>query len=193
MLSNEDNADAINNWKAVIWKRLWSLELPFKIFIFLRKLCTNCLPMRKELRRRIAFISPLCPFCHTKEESLEHLFLHCPMTRAIWFGTDLTLRVEEIRTTSIKYWIRDWLANHALTQQDALWFYGQLVCTLWCTWLYRNEVIFNGQSANPTKVLMHQKSLLHWIGRAIKEKKHYQNCQRQLSSIQASPNPYKFL
>ena len=102
MLANDHNASVINNWSAKLWNRLWSLTLPFKLVIFFWKLCANCLPIRKELHKRIPQISPFYPICHNEEKSLEHLFLLCPMVRAIWFRTDLTIRTEEIRITALK-------------------------------------------------------------------------------------------
>ena len=71
-----------------------------------------------------------------------------------------------------------------------MWFYGQLVCTLWCIFLHRNEVIFNRQRANPTKVLLQQKSLFHWIDITANKKGNHRNCRKPSSLSQAaSPDP----
>ena len=43
MLANDHNVGVINNWNSKLWNRLWSLALPFKLVIFLWKLCANCL------------------------------------------------------------------------------------------------------------------------------------------------------
>ncbi|XWS57201.1 hypothetical protein CRYUN_Cryun09bG0153800 [Craigia yunnanensis] len=93
-----------------------------------------------ELRKRIHGICSLCPMC-TKEETLEHLFFLCPCARATWFGMDLSIRTDHLELTSLIDWIKDWLSKLELTQPDALWFYGQLVCTLWCLWTHRNKVV----------------------------------------------------
>ena len=85
------------------------------------------------------------------------------MARAIWFGLDLSLKIDGLRVITIKDWIREWLSKTELRQPEALWFYGQFVCILWCIWIHRNDIVFNNQSPYPTKVLFHQKALFHWI------------------------------
>ena len=79
--------------------------------------------------------------CHKEEEKLEHLFILCPFARAVRFGIDLSIYTDELALNDIKDWIQDWFSKPKLTQSKAFWFYGQLVCTLWCLWIHRNEVI----------------------------------------------------
>ncbi|XWS60715.1 hypothetical protein CRYUN_Cryun07bG0059500 [Craigia yunnanensis] len=80
--------------------------------------------------------------CLVAEETLEHLFFLCPIASAVWFGSDLSIKTDRFALNNIKDWISEWLSKLVLTQPDALWFYGQLVCTLWSIWFHRNKVIF---------------------------------------------------
>ena len=159
LLFNEHHEENPSGWKSCFWKRLWSFKLPYKLIIFIWKICSNCLPVRSELHKRVQGISPHCHFCNKEEETIEHLFLLCPMARAIWFGTDLSLKTDGFMVNSLKDWIGDWLFKPYLTQPEALWFYGHFVCTLWCIWLHRSETIFNNQRTDPTKVIFHQKAI----------------------------------
>ncbi|XWS30075.1 hypothetical protein CRYUN_Cryun24cG0087200 [Craigia yunnanensis] len=85
MAKENKEADKIR-WSPKVWKSLWSLKLPLKMIIFLWKICSNSLPVPFVLHRFIPNISPLCPLCPKEDETLEHLFVKCPMARAVWFG-----------------------------------------------------------------------------------------------------------
>ena len=83
------------------------------------------------LHKRIQNISAYCLLCLNAEENLEHLFFLCPLARAVWFGIDLSIRIDSFAINNIKNWIYDWLSKPELLGLDALWFYGQFVCTLY--------------------------------------------------------------
>ena len=107
-----------------------------------------------------------CPICSKEDETLEHLFLLCPIARVVWFGSELSLRINHLRVQKIKDWIGEWLSKPELQHEEALWFYGQLVCNLWCILIHRNEVIFNNKRHDPVKIISHQNFLLQWISKA---------------------------
>ena len=66
----------------------------------------------------------MCPICHNAEESLEHLFVSCPLARAVKFGIDLSIWIDAFALTNIRKWIQDWLSKLDLTDHKTLWFYG---------------------------------------------------------------------
>ena len=37
--------------------------------------------------------SPLCTFCQISEESLEHLFIYCPISSAVWLSVTKWLKI----------------------------------------------------------------------------------------------------
>ena len=94
------------------------------MIIFLWKICTNCLPVRTELHKRITGISPLCHFCDDANEIVEHLFLLCPMAKAIWFGMELSIQMDDFNITILKDWLLEWLSKPNLLRPEAVWFYG---------------------------------------------------------------------
>ena len=78
-------------WALELWKRLWSLYLPFKFIIFLWKICQNCLPVRANLHRRIPYmaISHLCVHSAFKRRKQWNIYSFC----VLWqeqFGSELT-------------------------------------------------------------------------------------------------------
>ena len=64
--------------------------------------------------------------CSIDDENLEHLFFLCLFAMAIWFGTDLSIRIDEMALYSIKDWIQEWLLKPKLTQPEAFWFMANL-------------------------------------------------------------------
>ncbi|XVF41802.1 hypothetical protein PTKIN_Ptkin01aG0309800 [Pterospermum kingtungense] len=83
-----------------------------------------------ELVRRNIQVSPLCPMYEAQNETLEHLLFTCPLARAIWFGIDLSIRMDQIDLITVNEWIKDWLMKEELVKNEALWFQGQFRCTI---------------------------------------------------------------
>ncbi|XWS33082.1 hypothetical protein CRYUN_Cryun22dG0048300 [Craigia yunnanensis] len=98
---------------------------------------------------------------------MEHLFFLCPLARAVWFGTDLSIRTEYFALSCIKDWIYEWLSKPEFSGLNALWFYGQFVSILWSLWKHRNSVIFQNQTPNPCEIIPKKKCLLRWITMAF--------------------------
>ncbi|CAI0410325.1 unnamed protein product, partial [Linum tenue] len=44
----------------------------------------RALPTAEALIERKVQVHPRCPVCWGDSESLEHLFLYCPVARALW-------------------------------------------------------------------------------------------------------------
>ena len=116
-----------------------------------------------ELHKRVQGISPIYHICHNAEESSEYFFILCPLARAVWIGTDLSIKTEAIALNTIKDWIQDWLSKPNLTNLKALWFCRQFIYTLWSIWIHRNKVVFREQNPNPIGVIYDQKDQFRWI------------------------------
>ncbi|XP_021600717.1 uncharacterized protein LOC110606275 [Manihot esculenta] len=65
------------------WNRLWSLDVPPKVRDFLWRACRGVLPTRDILLRRGIHVPAACLFCD-HDESISHVFLHCPMAVELW-------------------------------------------------------------------------------------------------------------
>ncbi|XVF66356.1 hypothetical protein PTKIN_Ptkin10aG0029100 [Pterospermum kingtungense] len=115
LITQNNNVHDIGNWRKETWRTLWSLKIPTKIIIFLWKICNDCLPTKAKLHSLIDTFTPICPMCEQENETTEHLFLLCPFARAVWFGSDLTIRMDLMEVTSLKDWIKSWLEKPLLT------------------------------------------------------------------------------
>ena len=68
--------------------KVWRNLVPPKVEIFiwmatLKKLNTKDLLLRKGI---IDISTSSCSFCHLSLESVDHLFVLCPLAHSIWFG-----------------------------------------------------------------------------------------------------------
>ena len=72
------------------WKDIYLLRrrasLDSKIREFQYKVLNRILYVNKTLYKIGIASSPLCTFCQISEESLEHLFIHCPISSAFWLS-----------------------------------------------------------------------------------------------------------
>ncbi|XVF87720.1 hypothetical protein PTKIN_Ptkin18bG0143400 [Pterospermum kingtungense] len=84
-----------------------------------------------------------------EEESYMHLFLLCPFSKPVWFGSALTVRPDSFGYTSITSWLEAWINKRDICSREGFWFYAQLVTILWSPWKHRNAVIFSATQPSP--------------------------------------------
>ena len=73
------------------WKRLWNLNLPHKIKIFLWRFCKNNIPVRYLLRSKGVLNPITCPMCEGDIEHLLHVFFDCTFAQQCWSTAGLNL------------------------------------------------------------------------------------------------------
>ena len=81
---------------ALEWSLLWKLKAPERIKMFLWRVGTNTLPTRDNLMQRMEVDNPNCLLCNTQAESPCHLFLQCPIAKALWFAACWGFRSNEV-------------------------------------------------------------------------------------------------
>ena len=54
------------------WKKVWKLQVPNKIKNFLRRVCSNALPTKENLKKRKIIDNASCNACLTEQESIFH-------------------------------------------------------------------------------------------------------------------------
>ncbi|XP_058755939.1 uncharacterized protein LOC131629160 [Vicia villosa] len=137
-------------WGTVINRRLstmWKSSVPLKIKIFAWRLLISRLPLKDMLLRRglvANTIDPKCPFCDSLEESLEHLFFLCQISKNIWekvlqwigfssgFLREALLGLDDIQFKVSKS--SNW------DKVNIIW-----LATTWSLWLMRNDNVFNNE------------------------------------------------
>ncbi|OVA20440.1 Reverse transcriptase zinc-binding domain [Macleaya cordata] len=119
------------------WKKLWKLDrCPPKIKVFAWRLLQGCLAVRTIIGRFMPHVVQHCPLCGIHNETIDHLFVQCHVTKLILVVSPLGYRIEDDNLT-ISGLLNDWISHH--TGQEVF----QLgICLLWSLWSARNKAIF---------------------------------------------------
>lgn len=119
-----------------IWKTLWHLDLPEHLKVFLWKCARGILPVKVHLPSRLHH-SAACPLRATSDESLEHLFLGCPVTQPVWDRSLFSLLTQPM---CFREWLMDWIfrLTASLNEKDRFF---SFIATLWAIWKTRNATV----------------------------------------------------
>ena len=77
------------------WKRLWNLKAPERMKMLLWRIGTTTLPTKKNLCQRMLIQDSCCALCKHELESPIHLFIECPIAKALWLSCCWGLKPEE--------------------------------------------------------------------------------------------------
>ena len=142
-----------------LWKKLWKLKIHERFKGLLWQIASGILPTRFNLSTKLGWGDTNCPLCDSDEESIEHLFFHCTVARAIWFGTSWVVHSNQLAINSpieIIKLISDLpiYANSILPHSDILIHtIIQFVTTLDCIWTRRNHVVHKDSNFNMLVVI----------------------------------------
>ncbi|KAJ8763443.1 hypothetical protein K2173_002326 [Erythroxylum novogranatense] len=81
--AHEDLGDRRQRVQGFVWKRIWSLDVPPKVRDFLWRCCRDVLPTKDNLQLRGVNVDLHYLFCH-EHESMQHVFLDCPIAKELW-------------------------------------------------------------------------------------------------------------
>ena len=81
----------INNTDTT-WIRLWKLNMHERLKMFVWRIGAGSLPTNLNFVQKIGVGDPKCPLCQLDDESPIHLFFHCQISRAFWFGQVWSIR-----------------------------------------------------------------------------------------------------
>ncbi|KAJ4802411.1 Ribonuclease H-like superfamily protein [Rhynchospora pubera] len=82
-----------------LWQDLWKVRAPPRVITFIWRCLHNGLPVAKRLSKIFHKTEPLCFRCGQDDETIEHMIFNCPSSRAVWFASELNLRVEVLPQT----------------------------------------------------------------------------------------------
>ncbi|CAJ2677955.1 unnamed protein product [Trifolium pratense] len=136
-------------------QKLWKNDVPSKVNIFGWRLLLEKLPTRAALHHRGILNNPhdnSCIFCYMQMEDCSHLFFNCSFVKGVW--ETIYRWLGQSLPTGLEGW------NHFLS-------FGSLVksrkgnrirhliwlATTWCLWKLRNNVVFNGDLPDASKLV----------------------------------------
>lgn len=82
------------------WKNIWKLNVLERTKMFLWRIAANVLPTKDNLSRRMVINDPNCVICNVEVESPCHVFLTCPMAKALWFASCWGLKAGEMNIST---------------------------------------------------------------------------------------------
>lgn len=70
------------------------------------RVCTGAVAVRVKLHRRGVDVDPSCHLCGLEDETVEHFFLGCNVSRGCWFASNLGLRLlTDMKMADFMSWV----------------------------------------------------------------------------------------
>ncbi|RYQ79358.1 hypothetical protein Ahy_Scaffold6g108096 [Arachis hypogaea] len=85
--------------------------------MFLWKVVHIILPVNTNLYQHKSAITPRCSICQEEDETIEHVLLLCPWTRAVWFGSSLQIVPTAYNVRYFEKWMMNTTRNQHIFQQ----------------------------------------------------------------------------
>lgn len=123
------------------WSRIWRLQVPHKVKIFIWRFCRNNVPVRNRLKSKAVSVPILCPMCNSDVEHLLHIFFDCPFASNCWqvVGSQYDMLVVD----SAPSWLLNKMESASLDEMHK-------VCTvLWGIWFWRNKRVWEEKVVTP--------------------------------------------
>jgi ribonuclease HI len=180
---------SVTNNNNLFWQKLWKLKIPPKHITLLWRILHNALPVQDNLRRRGINCYPLCARCNSKIEDQNHVFCECDWAKRVWFGSPLTIRINE-NNPGLSKWIEDGLMNMTTPDMEII---GALCYHIWNA---RNQLIFRNNDIPATDVIQQaQQSILEYKQQQQIDTKPNQRASRSSRNNESDwiPPPRAFL
>ncbi|CAN0873111.1 Uncharacterized mitochondrial protein AtMg00310 [Linum grandiflorum] len=134
-----------------LWAKVWSSPIQPKLRFFMWKLFHGVLPTSVALADRHMPIPRLCSVCFLDGETIDHLFLSCPVALKLGAEKNCTNFIQP-GVHPVNLWRR---VNSACPSTSA-----KLVYFWWRIWKSRNAVVFEGFQHSISALARHFH--LHW-------------------------------
>ena len=83
-----------------------------------------------------------CFLCYEKEETIDHLLLHCTKTRVLWDLLFTLFGVSWVLLSSVRETLLSWHGSFVSKKRKKVWRATPL-CIFWTVWKARNKLTFN--------------------------------------------------
>jgi hypothetical protein len=141
------------------WMRIWKMQVPQKIKVFLWRAARGCLPTRERLRTRGVQYTDRCVHCERSFENDWHVFFGCNKVEEVWAEVGLWNFIRDRLKIANGFIDLFFQLLELLSQQNLHMF----AMTLWCIWKRRNEKLWNDVDIRPdVSVRLARESLVQW-------------------------------
>lgn len=136
-------------------KRIWRLDVPHKIKVFLWRFFRNNLPVRKRLRSKGVILPITSPMCTQDIEHQLHVFFDCQFASQCWRCIGVTYDMQVVTFAP------EWLLNKLkMTSSDEMM---RIDVVLWGIWFWRNKRVWENIQVTPALAVdWSSKMLAEW-------------------------------
>nr|CAD1826988.1 unnamed protein product [Ananas comosus var. bracteatus] len=127
--------------------RIWSLRLSLKVKVFCWLLLKKRLLTADNLVKRELTDNTKCMLCGLEEETVNHLFTQCIITRFLMVTTQEDVQLGDLGEEVPQVWDR-WVGR-TRTHPIATGLTGIIACW-WVSWESRNKAIFGTTQSDPS-------------------------------------------
>lgn len=177
-LWHESNVGPGNVVQSDGWNKLWRLNLPHKVKIFLWRFCRNNIPVRRKLSAKGVRVPITCPMCLADIEHLGHVFFYYPFASSCWQYAGIVYDMQMV--DFVPDWLIQKICNASMEEIEVV------EKVLWGIWYFRNRKVWDDKVVtNVVAMDWSTKSISDW--KVAKKNK----LQNQVLSAGLSPSLLK--
>ena len=130
---------------------LWNPIVPTKVGFFAWEVWWGKILTMDQLKKRGFSLASRCALCGKDEESLKHLFIHCPKVWCMWTAIFSSSEGGWVCPFLVKDLMLGWL-HLPLRKKDAKLWRAVPLCLIWAIWKERNRVVFEDEAFSKTRL-----------------------------------------
>ncbi|KAJ9678120.1 hypothetical protein PVL29_022881 [Vitis rotundifolia] len=134
---------------------VWNSQVPLKVksFVWLvahKKVNTNGM---LQLRRPYKALSPdICMMCMKHGETVDHLFLHCPLMMGLWHKLFQLAKTDWVPPRSIFDMLSTNFNGFGSSKRGVVLWQAACIALIWVVWRERNARIFEDKARNSENI-----------------------------------------
>ena len=126
-------------------RSIWNPIVPPKLGFFAWEASWGKALTLDQLKRRGIPLVNRCFLCEEKEETIDHLLIHCSKAKMLW---DLLLAITDTNWVfphTVRQYLLAWQRACVGKKRKRVWMAAPL-CIFWTLWLERNRVVFENEA-----------------------------------------------
>ena len=148
---------AMQSMERVPYKFWWKIKIPLRIKTFIWLILKKSILTRDILIKRGGNCAKNCLFCG-QDESIDHLFLHCPLARYVWNVVNVATGMK-CQFTNVQQCLIEWLGGFDKKTKKKVTV--GVAAVFWGLWKTRNLACFENKWPNEPVEVIHK--IGYWI------------------------------
>ena len=106
ILKMQQSSTSLGPMHEAYWKMLWKSKMHEWLKLLLWRIVCKSLPAQETLSNRFPIPDISCPVCGEEVETVEHVFIHSPITIQAWANSIWPLNMDVFKDINIDKWIK---------------------------------------------------------------------------------------